>query len=113
MAESPSQQLRSARNQALFREVNARLLDLNETFDRIAETAVFVCECAQMTCIEQIEMTLDEYERVRRNQHRFFVAASEDHVVPAIEIVVERHPGYFVVEKVGAGAEAVDGVTER
>lgn len=50
-------------------------------------------------------MRLDDYERVRSSPARFLVAPSDDHVLADVERVVERRATYFVVEKVGAGAE--------
>jgi hypothetical protein len=108
MTETDLRQARAARNQALFRAVNARLVDLNTTFEAIADRSVFVCECAALECIEEIDMTLRDYERVRANPRRFLVAPSEEHVFPEAEDVVERHAAYFVVEKVGVAARVAE-----
>ena len=53
---------RAAINQSVFREVNERLEGLAETFQYVAKTAAFTCECASLECVEQMEMSLDEYE---------------------------------------------------
>ena len=98
----------AAKDQSLFREVNERLRDLNESFDAIAPDSDFVCECANRDCIEHVTMTLAEYERVRAVPTRFVVLPERRHVVPEIEAVVEERENYFVVEKTGdAGSAAV------
>jgi hypothetical protein len=56
---------RAARNQALFREVNERLEELARTFADVAGTAVFTCECFDLSCVEQIDIPLAEYEAIR------------------------------------------------
>ncbi len=53
---------RAARNQSLFRTVNERLEAVAETFQYIAKTASFKCECANLECIAQVDLPLDEYE---------------------------------------------------
>jgi hypothetical protein len=108
MTEKDLRQLRAAQNQSLFREVNARLLDLNETFETLTDRSVFVCECAHVGCILEIDMTLRDYEHVRSNPRRFIVAPSDEHVVPDVERVVERTDNYFVVEKIGVAAQVAE-----
>lgn len=94
---------RAARNEALFRRVNERLEDVNEAFQVAADHAEFVCECASMECAERIEITLPNYEAVRRVPTHFMI--KPEHVLPDEERVVERHPNYLVVEKLGHAAE--------
>jgi hypothetical protein len=91
----------AAQDQALWREVNERLRDLNEAFEHSARFSEFLCECADRNCVEHVFMTLEEYERVRRVATRFLVLPGERHVFPEVERVVEEHDGYVVVEKFG------------
>ena len=91
----------SAQDQALWREVNERLKDLNEKFEHVARDSVFLCECANRICMEHIVMTVEEYERVRRVPTHFVVLPGEAHLFLDIERVVEEHDGYLVVEKFG------------
>ena len=91
----------SAQDQALWREVNERLKELNEAFEHVARDSEFLCECANRTCMEHITMSVDEYERVRRVPTHFLVLPGEEHIFGAIERVVEEHDGYVVVEKFG------------
>ena len=90
---------RSAENEALFRSVNQRLVALIEAFAALDELSVFVCECSRMDCIEQVEMTLAEYARVRSNPRWFAVAPAAEHVAAGLERVLERTERYFLVEK--------------
>jgi hypothetical protein len=94
---------RAARNQALFREVNERLQELASDFQATAGSTVFSCECADLSCVAQIDMTLDEYEAVRSDPNQFLVLAA--HVIPDVENIVRADDGYVVVAKIGEGGE--------
>lgn len=93
---------RAARNEALFREVNENIADLEARFDAGRELE-FLCECAKVDCTERIVVDPAAYRSVREHSGRFFVRPG--HEVPEIERVVERHPGYLIVEKIGPGGE--------
>ena len=98
---------RVGRNQALYREVNERVREMNEAFDALLPIGEWICECANDECFDKIEMTHEEYESVRAGERRFFVKPDDGHVVSEAELVVERHERYWVVEKIGlAGAIA-------
>ena len=90
----------AARNQALFREVNERLEDLNHAFDPLLPRGEFVCECANQKCVERIGLSIAEYEAVRENGAHFCVVASDEHVYPGVERVVARYEHYWVVEMI-------------
>jgi hypothetical protein len=94
---------RAARNEAMFRRVNERLEEVNEGFQVITDKAQFVCECASIDCTEQIELTLPEYEAVRRGSTHFVIKPG--HLLPDEEQVVERRRQYLVVEKIGRAGE--------
>jgi hypothetical protein len=104
---------RLASNEALFRTVNERIVGLNEVFESLADSSVFVCECSRIACIEQIELSLAEYARVRSNPRRFILAPSEDHLVPEIERIIERTDRYVVVEKLDSAADEAEELTAR
>jgi hypothetical protein len=97
-------QTRAARNQSLFREVNERVKDVNDSFHSFTSVSDWICECANDTCVERVEMAMQEYEHVRADGARFFVAPSNEHVWPDAERVTERHGNYWVVEKIELGA---------
>ena len=83
-------------NEALFREVNDRIDDLQENLGQ-ARSFEIVCECGDASCVERFTITAPEYHALRRDVHRFAVLPG--HVKPEIERAVERHPMYVVVEK--------------
>jgi hypothetical protein len=95
---------RIARNEALFREVNERIRDVNEHMSPAAETD-FLCECGDQACTHPISLTLADYERVRSEPTHF--AVKPGHVAPDVERVVVEEPGFTVVEKVDPEAASV------
>lgn len=102
---SPDRSARAAKNQALFRGANDRVKELNESFSLVAPLGEWICECANVDCIERVEMSVDAYEAVRRYETRFFVAPSDDHFWPDVERVVELTDGYWVVELTSRDSE--------
>jgi hypothetical protein len=84
-----------ARNEALFREVNERIAETAERFD--ADEARFLCECAEPTCTERLDVTLVEYERIRKDGATFLLVPG--HEDKRVETVVELENGHAVVEK--------------
>jgi hypothetical protein len=86
---------RSARTEALFRDVNERIAESAEGFD--ADEADFVCECGEQACTERVSATLDEYERVRADGTRFLIRPGHEN--ERIERVVERAERYVIVDK--------------
>jgi len=100
--------LEAAKDQALFREVNERLRDLNEAFEDDSRTSMFICECANRDCMKHLPVTLAAYEEVRRVPTHFVVAPDARHVFSDVERVTREEPSYFVVEKYGdAGIAAI------
>ncbi len=89
---------RLARNQALFREVNERLLELSEGFQD--GSMQFVCECSNEDCTLTITMNHDEYESVRARSTFFVVATG--HEILEVEKVIDRQDGWTIVQKVTA-----------
>jgi hypothetical protein len=89
---------RRIRNELLFRSVNEKLRGLNVEFEGFAgEQALFVCECARLHCIEQIELAVETFDEICAMQGRFLVIPGHETV--DVECVVSREPRYFVVEK--------------
>ena len=98
---------RRARNEALLREVNERI----EQVDKEAEARSwapgeahfeFVCECgaAGGACASVVEMTLAEYEAVRTQDDRFVLFPG--HETPDLERVIQRNDRFVVVDKVAS-----------
>ena len=90
-------------NEAVFREVNERLRDLNQTFTTLSDRMDLICECADTSCAEHLSMSPGEYEAVRAHARRFIVLPGHEEG-PDVERVVEQHEGYNVVEKRGEAA---------
>jgi hypothetical protein len=88
---------RLGENEALYREVNERVRDLEEQFGLDREYLKFVCECAQLECMERIQLTAAEYEHVRSEPELF--ALKHGHEMPDVESVVEENPRFIVVRK--------------
>jgi hypothetical protein len=97
---------RTARNEALIREVNERI----EQVDKAAEAASlapeetlfeFLCECGaddgDISCVEHVQMTIEEYEQVRSQDDRFVVYPG--HEDEALERVVAGNERFVVVDK--------------
>jgi hypothetical protein len=98
--EIEARQVRAARNQSLFREVNERLEEVTGQFSTFHE---FVCECASPECTETMSLTHAEYERVRASARHF--AIRPGHNLPDAERVIEQEDGrYIVVEKIETAA---------
>jgi hypothetical protein len=98
---------RTARNEALIREVNERI----EKVDKAAEEASFapeetffefLCECggddaSDIGCEERLQMTIQEYEKVRSQDDRF--AVYPGHEQEELEWVAARNERFVVVDK--------------
>jgi hypothetical protein len=101
---------RAAKNESLFREVNERILELDEAFgerDPDRNLTGFVCECARVGCTSKVELSTEEYRVVRERPAQFVVAP--DHVDPDHERIVMSTDRFTVVEKFGlAGDIATD-----
>jgi hypothetical protein len=95
---------RAGRNQSLFRDVNERVNDVNKAHGLWVTLSDWICECADETCTEPIELTPQQYETVRENPTHFIVTPSKEHVVFDVERVVQQRERYWVVSKVGEAA---------
>jgi hypothetical protein len=84
-------------NEALFRTVNERIEDLNESFATVTETFEIICECGDAGCVTQISIAPDAYEEVRADATLFVIAPG--HVRPEIESILEERVAYHVVRK--------------
>ena len=88
-------EVRIARTEALFRDVNERIAESAHRFN--SDEAEFVCECADPECTERIHASLDEYEEVRTDATQFLLIPG--HEDTRIERVVERPRRRFAVVK--------------
>jgi hypothetical protein len=84
-------------NEAIFREVNERVEEINRTFAVRTETMEIMCECGSLRCAEMIPISVSEYERIRSDPTLFAIVPG--HEAPNVEDVVERQSGFDVVRK--------------
>jgi hypothetical protein len=88
---------RLAANENLARRIN-EVAECEEPRSA-GSRAHFMCECCKADCVETVSIDPGSYARVRSHLRRFIVRKGHDN--PEIESVVERYPGYDVVEKRG------------
>jgi hypothetical protein len=89
-----NREARIAKNEVIFREVNERIRDVVPSENGAVD---FLCECGQEDCVEQIQLTRAEYERVRADPVQFFVKPG--HASQDVEDVMEEHDRYLLVRK--------------
>jgi hypothetical protein len=105
---------RAAANQNRFREYNERIEPHNAVHHWVDPPyADWICECADVTCVEPVRLTVAEYETVRADPTHFLVAPGDDHVVPEVERVVDRTERYWVVQKIGEAGEVSEALDPR
>ena len=92
---------RIGKNEAAFKAYNQARATEQQT-----STLDLVCECGDTTCTDELEMKAADYHPVRRHPTRFVVLPG--HEIPAAESVVERAPGYYIVEKKGPAEEGAE-----
>lgn len=95
---------KDARNQALFREVNERIEQVNETFDTDGKGS-FVCECGNPECTQAIAVTRAEYARIRGCASRFAIALNHEN--PETETLIEQNDRFAVVETYAGQASEI------
>jgi hypothetical protein len=91
-----AEEVRRARTEALFRDVNERIAESAQRFE--ADSTQFVCECADPNCTHRLPATLDEYEDVRADGATFMLAPGHAH--DDIERVLADRGRFHIVEKV-------------
>lgn len=55
------------------------------------------CECGSPDCRRKLSLSIEDYDRVRAHDRRFFVVSG--HEDSTVETLVEEHEGWSVVEK--------------
>jgi hypothetical protein len=97
-------------NEAVFREANERIEELNKTFATLTDQLVLVCECGYADCTEKISMSVSEYEELRSDAAHFAIV--HGHEITDVEHVVEEHESYDVVRKDDGVARKIAEVTD-
>jgi hypothetical protein len=95
-------QERLGANEAVFRKINEGIERGQWPGEEDAPVR-FRCECAQLGCTELIELSVNDYERVRADPRHFIVLPG--HERPEVEIVIDSQPGYAVVQKIDQAGE--------
>lgn len=70
---------------------------------------LFHCECGRSDCTERLRLSRSAYESMRMNARLFIIVPG--HNIEGVEVVVERQPNHWIVEKIGPSggvAEAYD-----
>jgi hypothetical protein len=93
---------RLAKNEAVFREVNERVVEIRQELGRDPRAVDLVdgliCECSDPRCVERVgPLTIGEYEAVRTDPRHFIIAPN--HQALDVESVLERNGRYWLVEK--------------
>jgi hypothetical protein len=103
-------QQRTARNEAIFREINEGIRRGRWPGEEDSMTS-FRCECASLGCSDMLALRFRDYEQVRNHPRRFLVAPG--HERPEVEFVVAREPNYLVVQKTGEAGEIAEAADPR
>jgi hypothetical protein len=77
--------------QRQLREVNERIRDVAEL-----DSSVFICECSDVDCSGTLEVTLEEYDRIRSVPTWFVLTPG--HADPTIDRVVNENAAFVVVD---------------
>jgi hypothetical protein len=101
MDDSP--EIKKARTESAFREVNERIAENAQRFE--AGSTEFICECGDPQCTHRLEASIEEYEEVREDGATFMLAPG--HGDRTIERVVEHRRHFMIVEKVQSAARAL------
>jgi hypothetical protein len=95
---------RLSENEALFRAVNERIEDKTPAEAGEQRFEIF-CECADLDCLERIEISRSSYEQARAEPDLFIVRPG--HEQPTLEESIVETPTYLLIRKTGdAGAVA-------
>jgi hypothetical protein len=93
----------AADGHAVFREVNERVRDLNNSVEQVGVAdfdECFACECARQDCREHVKLGLDAWERIREAPGTSSLLRGEATFVRTWNGSLETHSGYWVVEKI-------------
>ena len=104
-----SDELRIAKTESQFRDVNERIAETAERFG--ATEAELVCECSDPECGHRIEAPLADYEQARTDGAQFLVAPGHEN--PDHERVARHRTGYRIVAKLRGIAAAARRLNPR
>lgn len=87
---------RIVHNEALFREVNRHIAELEDRISVPGDLLPLMCECADPGCTTVTRVAPATFRAVREYAQRFIVAPGHERDE---ETVVERGASYLIVEK--------------
>jgi hypothetical protein len=90
--------------QALFRQVNERVLEVNRILGPTARLVDFVCECRDPACTERLTLSVAQFDEIRRRPNRHVVHPG--HYAPTCERTVQIHRGFAIIERDEPGVVA-------
>jgi len=102
-------QTRVGYNEALFRQVNEKARAVNEALASLTDVMMIACECADVSCIDQIEVDAARYAQVREDPTCFIIRPG--HEAPDTESVVAREERFWIVRKDPGLAAAIASAT--
>jgi|SRR5579862_182793 len=89
---------RKAANEAVFREVNERIEEMQHSYSLLTEEPLhLVCECDRLACTDEVLLTVDAYQRLRSDPACFVVVPG--HEDPEVEQVVDTRSDHVIVRK--------------
>lgn len=103
---------RIAQNQATFREANERISAAAGVY-AVDIPVPFICECADPTCAEIVQLMLGQYEEVRADSRYFLNVPGHQAAAQGAAAVVAERKGYVISEKTGHAGEIVETLDKR
>lgn len=97
------------RNETAYRSFNEELRSNGE--GQGEDVSLFHCECGRPDCTERLRISGLAYETVRTDPRRFFIVPG--HNIEGVEVVVERQPNHWVVEKIGHSGGVAEAYNPR
>ncbi len=101
---------RVAGNEAIFRVANERMAGWEEQHSH-GGIEIYFCECADAQCTMRVELSKEDYERVRSDSRQFVIVPG--HEVEDVETVIEEHGSWSIVEKPDEVREIVERTDPR
>ena len=100
---------RMAKNEALFREVNERVREI-QSGGQPEGVVEFLCECGNEDCTAALPLTAAEYEHVRSHSAQFVIVPAHDD--PEVESVVGGVAGRFAIVRKHEDEEMIARATD-
>jgi hypothetical protein len=92
-----SREQRLVENEKTLRTANNRLEKHVAAMVGPDQPVPFLCECIDLDCLQRVELTLDEYERIRADDNFFLIAPG--HPMLDGERLVRQSDQVWVVAK--------------